>query len=187
MNPASSQPRITQMIEQASNGDREARQEVIGLIYDELHRLAAAAMSRERQEHLLQATALVNEAYLKLFEGAPLKITDRNHFFNLAARQMRLILVDHARRGSSSAIHVPMDELFELGRAPEVNLLEIDELLKRLDEEDPDAASVVEQRFFGGYTEQQTAEILNRNVATVRRDWAFAKAWLYRRLTGNIR
>jgi RNA polymerase sigma factor (TIGR02999 family) len=175
---------LTTMLAQASEGDAAMRAKVVELIYAELHRLARIAMSRERQGHTMQATELVGEAYLKLFEGAPLQLTDRRHFFNIAARQMRMVLLDHARRGSFSAIKVPVDELFDLGTKPEGFMSELDELLNRLELEDPQAAKVVELRFFGGHTEDEAADILGQNPAQVRRDWAFAKAWLKQRMAG---
>jgi RNA polymerase sigma factor (TIGR02999 family) len=174
--------RLTEMLVQASNGDIEVRAKVIPLVYQQLHKLARFQMSRERRDHTMQATELVNQAYLKLFEGAPIRPQDRNHFYRIAAQQMRRILVDHARRGSFNAIEVPVDELYNLGEKPDDYITEIDESLKVLEKEEPDAAAVVELRFFGGYTEKQVAEILDTNYMKVRRDWDYAKAWLYYRL-----
>jgi RNA polymerase sigma factor (TIGR02999 family) len=174
--------RITYMLVQAGKGDAGMRDKVIPLVYQELHRLARIHMSRERQDHTIRATELVNLAYLKLFEGAPIKPEDRNHFYCMAAKQMRLILVDHSRRPGFKAFEVPVDQLYDLGEQPEGFMTEIDEALKDLAKEDAAAAEVVELRFFGGYTEEQVAEFLGKNLMRVRRDWEYAKAWLYRRL-----
>lgn len=187
MNPASSQPRITQMIEQASNGDREARQEVIGLIYDELHRLAAVAMSRERQEHLLQATALVNEAYLRLIDVNRVEWRNRTHFLALAAQMMRRILIESARsrqrqKRGGGAVRVNIDDLGELPEPQERNLVALGDALSALAMFDARMSQVVELRFFGGLSVEETADVLNVSPETVNRDWKTAKAWLLREL-----
>ena len=146
------------------------------LVYQELHRLAAHYMRKENPGHLLQPTALVSEMYVRLFgPGTVPKMNNRGHFFALAATQMRRVLVDHARhqKKGGGAILVPETEAL---------LVALDDALKELAEIDPEAAEVVELRFFGGYTDKETAEITGKNFAKVRRDWEFARAWLYDRL-----
>jgi RNA polymerase sigma factor (TIGR02999 family) len=138
-------------------------------------------MSGENAGHTLQATALVNEAYLKLFGDAPVRAQDSHHFFALAARQMRRILVDHARArhaGKRGGLKVSLDDICTVSAEPDGNLVELDDALKQLEQVDERAARVVELRFFGGYTEDEVAQILEINIAKVRRDWEFARAWL---------
>ncbi|MBI4472131.1 MAG: sigma-70 family RNA polymerase sigma factor [Acidobacteria bacterium] len=151
------------------------------MIYAELRRLAAYYFRNERTGHTLQPTALVNEVFIKLSEGKPVQLHDRAHFFAVAARQMRQILIDHARRRNAlkrndTRIAVPLES------TREENLLVVDEALKDLAELDPRAAQVVELRVFGGLKESEIAETLGISVATVKRDWTFARAWLTSRL-----
>jgi RNA polymerase sigma factor (TIGR02999 family) len=178
---------VTALLNRMRSGDREAGEEVGALVYGELHRIASREMRREREGHLLQTTALVHEAYLKLAGGESLEIQSRAHFFAVASKQMRRILVDHARssgalRHGGGAGRVDIEEI-QIG-APErsVDVLELDESLRELEQMDPRAAKVVELRYFGGYTDKEVAEVLDTSLATVRRDWEFARSWLFDRM-----
>lgn len=180
-----STPRITQWLDRANEGDQHAKEQVIDAVYRELHKIAGRVMSGENAGHTLQATALVNEAYLKLFGDAPVKAKDSHHFFALAARQMRRILVDHARSrnaGKRGGMKISLDDMWTLSSEPDGNIVAVDDALKELEEVDERAAHVVELRFFGGYTEDEVAKILEINIAKVRRDWEFARAWLLHNL-----
>jgi len=176
---------ITVLLQRAHSGDQPARDEAISLVYNELHRLASRVIRGENEGHTLQATALVSEAYLRLFGGQPVKANDSHHFFALAAQQMRRILVDHARAkhaGKRGGIKISLDEIYQISSEPDGDLSQVDEALTELQELDPEAARVVELRFFGGYTDQETANIIGINIAKVRRDWEFARAWLHHQL-----
>ncbi len=177
---------VTKLLQSACAGDKEASETLIRLVYAELHRLASRALRGESSGHMLQTTALVNETYLKLFgSGEPLKLNNRGHFFAVAATQMRRILVDDARSRHASkrdGIHIELEEAFHTPAKKHPDLIALDDALKELAGEYPENAQVVELRYFGGYTNEETAEILGTNVAKVRRDWEFARAWLYARL-----
>ncbi len=177
--------KITELLHEAAEGSAESTEELMRLVYQELHRLAAHYMRKEAPGHLLQPTALVSEMYMRLFGAkTPPQIHNRGHFFALAATQMRRVLVDHARHRNKGggAILVPESEALLVGNARPTDLVALDDALKDLAEVDAEAAEVVELRFFGGYTDQETAEIMGKNFAKVRRDWEFARAWLYDRL-----
>jgi len=153
----------------------------------ELHRLARRYMKRERPGHTLQATALVNEAYLRLVEVKRVQWQSRAHFFAMAARMMRRILVDHARARDNSkrggdVSRVSLDEAVVVSSEPEHDLLGLDEALRRLEAVHPRKGQVVELRFFGGLSLEETAEALHVSIDTVKRDWRFAKLWLLREL-----
>jgi RNA polymerase sigma-70 factor (ECF subfamily) len=177
---------ITKLLSSVGNGDQVAAAQLLDVVYAELHRLAARYMSRERVDHTLQTTGLVNEAYLRLFgTDNPPSLNNRGHFFAVADTQMRRILVDHARQNCAQkrkGISIPIDEAYHVSSGRDQDLVAIDDALKELAEEDPDGAKVVELRFFGGYTDKETAQILGKNLARVRRDWEFARSWLYARL-----
>ena len=176
---------ITQLFGLANRGDHAAREEAISLVYKELHRLASRVIRGENAGHTLQPTALVHEAYLKLFGGQPVQPNDSQHFFALAAQQMRRILVDHARAKHANkrgGIKISLDEMYQISSEPDSDLVMVDDALKELQELDPEAARVVELRFFGGYTDQETANIIGVNIAKVRRDWEFARAWLHHQM-----
>jgi RNA polymerase sigma-70 factor (ECF subfamily) len=179
-------PEITQMLSSISKGDAAAASKLIDIVYMELHRLASSYLRRERVDHTLQTTALVHEAYLRLFgKNNPPSLNNREHFFAVAATQMRRILVDHARQNCAKkrkGISVPLDEAYHISSGRDEDIIAIDDALKELAEVDPDSYKVVELRFFGGYTDKETAQILGRNLARVRRDWEFARSWLYARL-----
>jgi len=176
-------PRITEYLDRANGGDRQALNQVMDMAYRELHRIASRVMSGENAGHSLQTTALIHEAYLKLFGNAPVKPHDSHHFYALAARQMRLILVDHARsqnamvRGGGK-VDQQLDDVCVVSPTPDRNVLALDDGLKELEQVDERAAKVVELKYFGGYTDQEVADVLEINVAKVRRDWEFARAWL---------
>ncbi|MGB8258985.1 MAG: ECF-type sigma factor [Terracidiphilus sp.] len=180
---------VTQLLQLAAEGNKDASAELIQLVYAELHRLASRALSRERPGHMLQTTALVNETYMRLFgSGDPLRLNNRAHFFAVAATQMRRILVDEARKnlaGKRAGVQVELDEALYVSQKKDAEVVALDDALKELAEEYPENARVVELRFFGGYTNEETAEIVGENVAKVRRDWEFARAWLYSRLAAS--
>jgi RNA polymerase sigma factor (TIGR02999 family) len=169
-------------------GDRAAFDRLVPLVNDELHRLALRYVARERRGHTLQATALVNEAYLRLVEVTRIQWQDRAHFFAMAARTMRRILVDHARardndkRGGGAA-RVPLEPEMDVPHAPEQNLVELDDALGRFETIHPRKSQVVELRFFAGLSLEETAEALHVSVDTVKRDWRFARLWLLRELS----
>jgi RNA polymerase sigma factor (TIGR02999 family) len=177
---------VTHLLRASSLGDRSAEAELIALVYGDLRRRAVALLRRERRDHTLQPTALVNEAYLRL-AGQDGDWRNRSHFFGVAARQMRRILVDHARKrhaakraGNETRVSF-RDALATATEQPD-RLAAMDEALERLAGEYPCQARVVEMRFFGGYGEEEIAGILGNSVETVKRDWKFAKAWLSRDL-----
>jgi RNA polymerase sigma-70 factor (ECF subfamily) len=176
-------PHITEYLDRANEGDRQALNQVMEIAYRELHRIASRVMSGENAGHTLQTTALISEAYLRLFGNSPVKPQNSHHFYALAARQMRRILVDHARGQNASirgggAVDQPLDEVCMVSPEPDRNLIALDDALRELEQIDKRAAQVVELRYFGGYTEQEVADVLEINIAKVRRDWEFARAWL---------
>jgi RNA polymerase sigma-70 factor, ECF subfamily len=179
--------RINQLLEEWSDGDLEARDALIPLVYDELRSLAASYLRRERSDHTLQPTALVHEAFLRLVEQKNVNWQGKRHFFGSVAQLMRRILVDYARshlgkKRGSGAPKVPLTEAFVMSKQRPENLLALDESLKRLSEVDPQQARVVELRVFAGLTVEQVAQILEVSPATVKRDWAMSKAWLLREI-----
>jgi RNA polymerase sigma factor (TIGR02999 family) len=182
---------VATMIDSARQGDEEALAALLPLVYDELRRLAASYMRRERPGQTLQATALVHDAYLRLLRDSHLSWQNRAHFFGIAARSMRQILIERARtRGAAkrggSRIRVTFEPgLIAAAQAPELDLEELDQALTRLAAIDAELARVVEVRFFGGLSIEETAEALNVSPATVKRRWTLAKAWLARELRGK--
>jgi RNA polymerase sigma-70 factor, ECF subfamily len=178
---------VTQLLASWGQGNLEARAELMSVVYDELRRLAASYLRRERSDHTLQPTALVNEAYLRLVEQQNVSWQNRHHFFGAAAQLMRRILVDHARghlaekRGSGFA-KVALTEAIAMSREQPAELLALDESLTRLAAQDPQQGRVVELRVFAGLSVEETAAILQISTATVKRDWAMAKAWLLREI-----
>jgi RNA polymerase sigma factor (TIGR02999 family) len=180
----SHQPDVTILLRQLTDGDQQAAEKLIPLVYDELKRLARSYMRRERQDHTLQTTALVHEAYLKLVRQQATKWQGRSHFFGIAAQLMRRILIDHARghlrekRGGAQVI-LPLNEALVFSPEHSEDLLRLDEALNRLTKLDPRQGQIVELRFFGGLSVEETAEFLNVSPKTVKRDWAVAKAWLH--------
>ncbi|MCB9846050.1 MAG: sigma-70 family RNA polymerase sigma factor [Phycisphaeraceae bacterium] len=180
---------VTEVLRRVSDGDHRAAERLIPLVYDELRRLAAAQMGHERADHTLQATALVNEAYLRMVDQTRASFRDRNHFFAVAATTIRRVLVDHARtkgrakRGGKRQ-RVELDASVDWSGSQDLDLLALDESLSRLHDLHPRQARVVELRFFAGLTIQQTAEVLGVGTTTVEDDWAIARAWLRRALEG---
>lgn len=185
MNPTADS--VTQLVERIGTGDTDAASKLFPLVYDELRRLAAKYLRRERPGQTLQATALVHEVYLRLIPDRNLKWSDRAHFFALAARSMRQVLVERARarqtqkRGGAAIPVTLTDQILARSERP-VDLLALDQALTRLAELDPKQAQLVELRFFGGLTVEETAEVIGVSVATVKRSWAFCRAWLRREL-----
>ena len=174
---------VTHLLRQWSNGQQQAFDRLLPQIHDELRKLAASYLRRERPDHTLQPTALVNEAFLKLVDQRAVKWQNRAHFFGIAAQAMRRILVDHARAHAASKRggamrRVPLDEAIALGRVGDVDLLALDEALTRLGAMDPQQSRIVELRFFGGLTMEETAEVMHISPATIGREWRMAKAWL---------
>lgn len=175
-----------------SNGNEAARDELMPLVYSELQRLARHYVARERRGHSLQATALVNEAYLRLVDQRRVRWQGRTHFFALASQMMRRILVDYARRRGyakrgGDVQRVSLDEAMIVSdkRAPE--LVALDDALTRLAQIDLRKSQVVELRYFGGLSIEEIARALDVSPITVRRDWSTAKAWIYRAISGNDR
>ncbi|MGA2003683.1 MAG: sigma-70 family RNA polymerase sigma factor [Terriglobales bacterium] len=175
---------VTILLAQLTNGNKDAASRLIPLVYAELKRLAGSYMRRERADHTLQATALVHEAYLKLVEQRSVDWQSRAHFFGIAAQVMRRLLVDHARghlrekRGGGQDV-VPLDEALVFVPEKSLELAKLDDSLKRLTKIDPRQGQIVELRFFGGLTVEETAEFLGISPKTVKRDWSMAKAWLH--------
>ncbi len=179
---------ITQLLVDWSKGDQKALDKLMPLVYSELRRLAGNYLRRERQGHTLQPTALVNEAYLKLIDQRKAKWQNRAQFYGVAAQLMRRILVDHARqhqaakRGGSGQQRLSITSAEKLVRQPEVDLLALHEALEELATLDSQQERIVELRFFGGLSIEETAEVLGVGHATVERDWKMARAWLRRQL-----
>lgn len=177
---------ITHLLKEWNDGDRQALDELIPLVYDELRQQAARYLRRERPGHSLQATALINEAFLRLTDAKDVQWQNRAHFFAIAANLMRRILVDHARRRDAekrggSQMRLTLDEGLTV-KESDVDLLAIDEALDRLGEIDPQQARIVELRFFSGLTVEDTATALGVSPKTVKRDWSVARAWLRREI-----
>jgi RNA polymerase sigma factor (TIGR02999 family) len=179
-----SQGDVTSLLNQVADGDRGAEAKLVPLIYDELRRLATRRLRHERRDHTLQTTALVHEAYLKLVGQRDVKWQNRTHFFAVASQAMRRILVDYARaqqttkRGGKLS-RVALDDVCVVSHGPSVELVAVDESLARLEKLDPRQAQIVELRYFGGMSVDETAEALGISAKTVIREWNVAKAWLF--------
>jgi RNA polymerase sigma-70 factor, ECF subfamily len=193
MNPigAPSHPPITELLHQIRGGDESARGELISVVYETLHRIAQSLLRKERPDHTLQPTALVNEAYLKLFGHSEIEFADRAHFFAVVSRAMRRILVDHARaRAAARRIEgqVQLDTTIEFatdaGTQP-MKILDLDLAMDALAQERSSLAELIEMRYFGGMTAEETAEVVGRSVHVVRHELRLAHAWLRRELTGT--
>lgn len=185
---------VTQLLQDLKGGDTSAEEKLISVVYDELRRLAAHYMRRERPDHTLQATALVHEAFLRLTEQRDVSWQNKAHFFGVAAQLMRRVLIDHARarlrtkRGAGGQ-KLPLDEGLILTDAAPLELLAVNDSIERLAKLDARQAHIVELRFFGGLSVEQTAEFLGISPKTVKRDWSVAKAWLHaelRQTDGNV-
>jgi len=179
---------VTRLLKEWSEGDETALEQLMPLVYDELHRLAHQHIRREGPGHILQTSALINEAYIRLVEQPQIRWENRAHFFGIAARLMRRILVDDARKRNSakrrgSLIQVPLDEATSIAQEQAANVTALDEALKRLETIDERQGQIVELRFFGGLSIEETAEVLKVSPGTVMRDWTFARAWLRNEMT----
>jgi RNA polymerase sigma-70 factor (ECF subfamily) len=180
---------VTSLLRLWRNGDEGAFERLIPLVYDELHRMALRYLAGERSNVSLQATGLVNEVCLRLLGWDQARWQNREHFFGVSAQMMRRVLVDIARRrradrrGGPEAVRVPLDSIDVPAPEPDLDLVAVDRALEKLAAEDVRKARVVELRFFGGLSMEETAEALGVSVRTVHSDWAFARAWLYRALT----
>jgi RNA polymerase sigma factor (TIGR02999 family) len=182
------QPDVTELLRAWGNGDSSALEQMVPIVYQELRRLAKHYMRQERPDHTLEATALVNEAYLRLIDLNRIQWQDRAHFFSVAAQTMRRILVEFARRRKrqkrgGQGQQVALEEAAELSRDQEVDLLAVNEALSSLASFDARMSQVVELRFFGGLSIEETAEVLRVSPETVMRDWRTAKVWLLRELS----
>jgi RNA polymerase sigma factor (TIGR02999 family) len=183
------QPALTKLLADCENGKEGAFEEIFALVYAELRSLASGYMRRERPDHTLQTTALVNEAYIKLVGHKGAGLHSRVHFFAVAAKVMRQILIDHARtkhygKRGGGAIKISLDETAVVSDERAAELVALDDALKELAKFDSRQSQIVELRFFGGLTLAETAEVLKISSDTVTRDWNVAKAWLYRQLNG---
>lgn len=178
---------VTQLLIAWRNGDRTALDKVIALVYRELRNLAKHYMRLERADHTLQTTALINEAYLRLIGHREIDWQDRGHFFRIAGREMRRVLVDHARRRNAvkrvDARQVSLDEAAGVTREGDPNILALDEVLRRLEVLWPRKVEIVELRYFVGLNQEETAKVLGISVPTVEREWRSAKAWMLHQLT----
>jgi len=182
---------VNRLLADWGNGDQSALERLLPLVSEELHRLAHYYMCREHAGHTLQTTALVNEAYLRLADQKKTHWQNRAHFFAIAAQLMRRILVDHARsfhaaKRGGGIDRIPLDEAVLLSPGPSLNLVALDDALKKLHEIDSRKSQIVELRYFGGLSVDETAEVLRVSAITVMRDWSLAKAWLHREIGGRI-
>jgi RNA polymerase sigma factor (TIGR02999 family) len=181
---------VTQLLQKAQQGDTSARDALLERCYRELHSIARRQAVRERHQNTLQPTALLHEAYLRLFGGEQMPWQNRAHFFAIAARQMRQVLVDYARtrgaqkRGGDRA-HVSLEETDGAREFEPEQILFVHEALQRLEEFEPRLSRLVECKYFAGLTDEEIAEALGLSFAQVRRDWSFARSWLQAKLAGN--
>jgi len=187
---AGSSSPITVLLVRWREGDRAALDQLMPIVYDELRRLARHYLRQERSDHTLQSTALVHEAYLRLAGGNPPEWQGRAHFFGIAARIMREILVEHARghnaaKRGGTACRLSLDDAIALPNHTDVDIVELDRALSKLASLDEQQSRIVELRFFSGLTIEDTSEVLGISPATVKRDWVTARAWLYRAMTGE--
>jgi RNA polymerase sigma factor (TIGR02999 family) len=180
---------VSELLRAWSGGDQSALSRLTPIVYDELRRLARRYMRRERPGHSLQTTALVNEAYMRLVDYERMQWQDRAHFFAVSAQVMRRILVEHARRHNlkrgGAVRHVSLEEAATVGPEQDTDMAALDEALNSLATIDPRKVQVVELRFFGGLSVEETAEVLKLSTVTVKRDWRAARTWLYRELIGG--
>jgi RNA polymerase sigma factor (TIGR02999 family) len=181
---------LTVLLNRMRQGDRGAGEQATALVYKELHEIASRQLRRERHGHTLQTTALVHEAYLRLAGGGTLELHNRVHFFAVASKQMRRILIDHARSTSAQkrgggAAKIDLDKVQVGAEGRSVDVLLLNQALEELERVEPRAARVVELRYFGGYTDQEAADVLGVSFATARRDWEFARAWLFDKIHGR--
>jgi RNA polymerase sigma-70 factor (ECF subfamily) len=188
--PAGAPHEITQLLAEWGNGNQTALDKLYPLVYAELHRMARHYMKRERQDHTLQTTALINEAYVRMVDQKNVHWANRAHFFAISAQIMRRILIDHARRNAyakrgGAAQQVSLDEAAVVAKDGGSLLLLLDEALQRLAKLDPRRSQIVELRYFGGLNNQEISGVLKVSENTVTRDWNMARAWLYQELSGG--
>jgi RNA polymerase sigma factor (TIGR02999 family) len=183
---------VTRLFNEWQNGDQQALDSLIPLVYQELRTIAGRYLSRESSGHTLQSTALVHEAYFKLIGQRRVRWQNRAHFFGIAAQMMRRILIDHARHQSRDKRGGPAptlsldDAVATAGMETDVDLLALDEALTSLARIDPRGARIIELRFFSGLTLEETAEVVGISAGTVKRDWSAARAWLYREMRQTL-
>lgn len=181
-------PDVTQLLKNWRDGNRAALDELAPVVYDELRRLASSYMRRERVNHTLQSTALVNEAFLKLCDQREVEWKNRAHFFGIAAQMIRRILVDHARahkaekRGGGAGV-LSLDEAIGVPEKRDIEILALNDALEALQALDPKQARIVELRFFTGLSIEETAEVVGVSPATIKREWVAARAWLFREVS----
>lgn len=180
---------VTELLRAWGQGDQSALEKLTPLVYEELHQAAHRYMAQEKPGHTLQTTALINEAYVRLIDRREMNWQNRAHFFAVCAQLMRQILTDYARsrlsqKRGAGVQPVSLDESLEVSQEPRTDLVAMDDALKRLASVDPRKSRVVELRFFGGLTAEETAEVLNISQETVLRDWNLAKVWLLREMSG---
>ena len=185
-------PEIRTLIEKWARGEAAALDALVPLMYGELRRLARHYLQHERPDHTLLSAALVNEAYLRLVSHEPLQLNDRSHFFRVAAQVMRRILVDHARgrnaiKRGAGALMLELDETVAWSRGRKLDVAALDDALEELAKFDPQQSQIVELRFFGGHSIDETAAMLDVSPATVKRDWETARLWLQRELRKSSR
>jgi len=182
---------VTGLLQVWSEGDERAFDRLIPLVYGELHRMAHRYLTRERGDHSMQATGLVNEVCVRLLGWDPVRWQNRGHFFGVSAQMMRRVLVDIARRrhasrrGGAHVVHVPIDDVDVPDESPDSDLEAVDRALEELAAKDARKAQVVELKFFGGLSMEEIAQALDISLRTAHNDWAFARAWLYRSLAGE--
>jgi len=187
LRPVETSPDITQLLIAWGGGDLGAMERLAPVLQQELHRVASAHLAAERRGHILQTTALVNETYLRLIDWKNVRWQNRAQFFAMASQMMRRILVDYARaqhreKRGGSAVHVSLSQAGGVQLESSADLVALDEALQTLESFAPRQGRIVELRFFGGLSLEETAEVLEVSVGTVRRDWSLARAWLYREL-----
>ena len=185
---ASDSDNVTRLLIEWGDGNQQALEALVPLIYKELRNLAHNFLYRERPGHTLQTTALVHEAYLKLIDQNDARWQNRAHFFAIAAQAMRRILIDSARKHAAAKRGGPqaelsLDEVADIALEPDINLLKLDEALNELAKIDPRQSRIVELRYFGGLTIEETAEVISVSPATVKREWMMARAWLHQEIT----
>jgi RNA polymerase sigma factor (TIGR02999 family) len=185
-----SQRDITLLLEDCIKGKKGAVDELLPHVYNELRKISSKYLRDEYRNHTLQTTELVHEAYIKLIGDQNISWQNRAHFFGIAAQSMRQLLVDHARKRKSlkrgeGIANISLDEVFEISEKTDEQIIALDEALKKLETIEERSSKIVELRYFSGLTIKETAEVLNISPATAKRDWVFAKAWLYREISSN--
>ncbi len=185
---SSASPDVTQLLHNWSNGDQRALEDLMPLVYGELRRLAGAYLRRERQNHTLQSTALVHEAFMRLVNQQDVRWQSRAHFFAIAAQMIRRILVDYARsqraeKRGAGAVKLELDAALAVPLKTDIDLVLLNDALDRLAELDPRQSRIVELRFFAGLSIEETAEVMQLSPATIKREWTSARAWLFREIS----